>query len=262
MKRTRIQAARRHKRDQADLAVTRKETGCSVPRSHKAIVLWSLCSIHRSLTCQHWFCTVPFGHSVPSTLSTLVLYSVLCSLCSIHPVNTGSVQCPLLTLFHPPCQHWFCTVSFAHSVPSTLSTLVLYSVLCSLCSIHRSLTCQHWFCTVSFAHSVPSTLSTLVLYSVLCSLCSSQYVHVLYSVLWSFCSICTVHTGSIRCPLVSLFHPPSAHRFYTVSFAHSVPPSTYRFCTVSFARCSIRPVHTDLRQCSIITQFQYTHFTL
>ena len=172
MKRTRIQAARRHKRDQADLAVTRKETGCSVPRSHKAIVLWSLCSIHRSLTCQHWFCTVPFGHSVPSTLSTLVLYSVLCSLCS------------------------------------------------------------------------------------------SQYVHVLYSVLWSFCSICTVHTGSIRCPLVSLFHPPSAHRFYTVSFAHSVPPSTYRFCTVSFARCSIRPVHTDLRQCSIITQFQYTHFTL
>ena len=149
-----------------------------------------------------------FAHSVPSTLSTLVLYSVLCSLCSSHPVNTGSVQCPLLTLFQPPCQHWFCTVSFAHSVPATLSTLVLCSVLCSLCS--------------------------------------GQYVHILYNVLWSFCSICTVHTGSIRCPLVNLFHPPSAHRFYTVSFAH----------------CSIRPVHTDLGQCSIITQLQYTHFTL
>ena len=148
-------------------------------------------------------------------------------------------------------------MSFAHSVPA--STYMFY--------------------TVSFGHSVPST----------------QYAQVLYSVLWiwSLRSIHRVHTGYIQCPLFTMFHPPSVHRFYTVSFTHSVPASTYRFYTVSFGHsvpssqytqalysvlwslfyppsthrlytvsfghCSIRPVHTDLRQCSVITQFQYTH---
>ena len=130
-----------------------------------------------------------FAHSVPSTLSTLVLYSVLCSLCSVHPVNTGSIQCPLLTLFHPPCQHWFCTVSFAHSVPATLSTLVLYSFLWSLfqpvrtCSIQCPLVIlfhlhsAHRFNTVSIGQFVPSTQCTQVLYSVLCSLFDPPSTH-------------------------------------------------------------------------------------
>ena len=107
-----------------------------------------------------------FAHSVPSTLSTLVLYSVLCSLCSSHPVNTGSVQCPLLTLFQPPCQHWFCAVSFAHSVPG--NTYIFY--------------------TMSFGHSVPS----------------AQCTQVQYGVHWSICSIHPVHTGSIQCPLLTV----------------------------------------------------------
>ena len=151
-----------------------------VPRSRKAIVLWSLCSIHPVNT-----------GSIQCPLLTL-----------FQPVHTCSIQCPLVTLFHPPSTHRFYTVSFGfgHSVPSTEYTQAIYSVLCSLCSIHPV-----------YTGSIQCPLLTLFqpvhTGSIQCPLVTLFHpasTHRLYTVSFGHCSIRPVHTGSIQYPLVTV----------------------------------------------------------
>ena len=154
-----------------------------------------------------------FAHSVPSTLSTLVLYSVLCSLCSSHPVNTGSVQCPLLTLFR---------------------AIRTYSIQCPLVILFH-LHSAHRFNTVSIGQFVPSTQCTQVLYSVLCSLFDPPSTHRPWTVFHN-------HAVAVH----ALYTLDPLH--YTVSINHSVAVHTLY---------TLDPLHCITR-CPIITQLQYT----